>query len=281
MKKRLLTMMLATTMIVGLVGCGSSEEVTKTPVETIVEAEETVVEETIIEETEMVVETVELTEVVEAEPMTFEREDVSITACMTNLGRGGEFRDKYMIGEEDDVYSSNDFLDVEVMTELANRGYNIDDIIITWHVAVNEDGESEWDVYGKDTYGKVDDSGERFAKLYPVIIKTENIDESKEVYNYYLNDVYHGNPDGNADAWYAVAQATKDMKADENYEEIDFNIPENSWTEYYQSYIDETYAESESVCKNITINDWYNGLIYAMFVSETVDLNGYFHIIML
>ena len=50
---------------------------------------------------------------------------------------------------------------------------------------------------------------------------------------------------------------------------------------YLSGEKDETYAESESVCENITINDWYNGLIYAMFVSETVDLNGYFHVIML
>lgn len=288
MKKRIFAMLMATTMIVGLIGCGSSEAVVNTPAETPVEmiveetsieTEETVVEETTVEEMEAVTETLEETEVVEVEPLTFERENIVMTACMTNLGRGGESYDKYMIGEKDDTYNSNDFLDVEVMTELANRGYNIDDLTITWMVAVNENGESEWAVYGKDTYGKVDDTDNHFAKLYPIFIKTENVNEEKEVYNYFPTDVYNGDSNGNADSWYAIAQATKDMKADENYEEIDFNIPQNTWTEYYQSYIDENYTGDDSVCEGMTINDWYNGMIYAMFVSETVDLNGYFHCI--
>ena len=288
MKKKMIVTLLMTAIFIGtLAGCGTKTEepikaVSQTQEETVVEdveipTEEYIVEETTVEEskeTEMVEET---TEVVAAEPMTFERENIVMKACVTNLGRGGETYDKYMIGEE--TYNSNDFLDIEVMTELVNRGYNIDDLTITWMVAVNEDGESEWAVYGKDTYGKVDDTDNHFAKLFPIFIKTENVNAEKEVYNYFPTDVYNGDSNGNADSWYAIAQATKDMKADENYEEIDFNIPQNTWTEYYQSYINENYTGDDSVCEGMTINDWYNGMIYAMFVSETVDLSGYFHCI--
>lgn len=51
MRKKILVTMLMTTILCGLVGCGSSEEVTKTPTETIVEETSIEVEESSVEET--------------------------------------------------------------------------------------------------------------------------------------------------------------------------------------------------------------------------------------
>ena len=66
------------------------------------------------------------------------------------------------------------------------------------------------------------------------------------------------------------------MKADENYEEINFNIPDS----YFKTKTEESiinYLSGEDIAvKDLNLNDWYNGMIYAMFVSKTVDLDGLF-----
>ena len=67
------------------------------------------------------------------------------------------------------------------------------------------------------------------------------------------------------------------MKADENYEEIDFKIPDSYFkTMTEKSLINNVASEEDIIVKDLTLNDWYNGMIYAMFVSKTVDLDGLF-----
>lgn len=286
MQKKILVTMLMTSLVVGLVGCGSAEEVTEIPTstetiveETSIEAEETVVEETTVVET--VVETVEETEVVEAEPMTFEREDFTLYTCVTNFGENySNPHNDYRLINSGYTYSVNDYMDIEIMTELANRGYDISDFTVSWMVAVNKNGT--WS-NGELTYGYSEfaDSDEEFVKLYPIFLKTNGIDSSRIVYNTNSNredlTEYAIRENTDTNVYYAIHQAVADMKADENYVEIDFKIPDSYFkTKTEESLIENVSTEESIIVKNLTLNDWYNGMIYAMFVSKTVDLDGLF-----
>lgn len=285
MKKRLLTLLLTGTLTMSmLAGCGSASDTetdatSQAQEETVVEdvetpTEEIVVEETAVEEsTEMVEET---TEVAEAEPITFERENHIITACMTNLSSETTFG--RLVAEDADTFNTNDYLDVDVMTELLKRGYDIEGFTVTWMVAVNEDGVSNWADLGELAYSKVNDTGEHYAKLYPLFIKDSNVDTSRNLWNKYSgNDCWIGVEEYNSDAWNIVHKAIYDMKQDENYTEIDFNIPDTDFVKYFESVSQARQADDENVLiKNFTINDWYNGMVYAMFESKTIDLDGFF-----
>lgn len=281
MKKKFFAMLMATTMIVGLIGCGSSEEVTETPAETIVEETSIETEESTVEETVVETETVEETEVVEAVPMTFEREDFTLYACVTNFGEdySNPYND-YRLINNDYTYSSNKYMDTEIMTELANRGYDIKDFVVTWMIACNEtgtwtNGELTYDYFG------FDNTDEYEVKLYPIFIKYGEVDSEKLVYNFNRNkedftEYSLTGTDNDAKVWYAIHQGVADMKADENYEEINFNIPDS----YFKTKTEESiinYLSGEDIAvKDLNLNDWYNGMIYAMFVSKTVDLDGLF-----
>lgn len=279
MKKKFFAMLMATTMIVGLVGCGSSEEVSETPAETIVEETSIETEVSTVEEIVVETETVEETEVVEAVPMTFEREDFTLKACVTNFGEDYEGKD-YSLIVNNYTYSSNEYMDTEIMTELANRGYDIEDFIVTWMVACNETGTWSNGELTVD-YFEFDDTDEYEVKLYPIFIKYGEVDSEKLVYNFNrnkedLSEYSLTGTDNDANVWYAIHQGVADMKADENYEEINFNIPDS----YFKTKTEESiinYLSGEDIAvKNLNLNDWYNGMIYAMFVSKTVDLDGLF-----
>lgn len=281
MKKRIITTILAATMLMGLVGCGAKEDTFEHIEETSIEEITVEVEET-IQESEVETEFVEETTIEEnetVEPMSFERENHVITACMTNLSSDTTFG--RLIAENDDTYNTNDYLDIDIMTELANRGYDIDGFAVTWMVAVNEDGMSNWKDLGQLSYSKVNDSEEHFVKLYPLFIKNGNLDFSRIIWNKYNgNDCWEHSENYNPDddsCWNAVHKAVYDMKQDENYVEIDFNIPDTDFAKYFERVSQERQAEDENVLiKDFTINDWYNGMIYAMFESKTVDLDGFF-----
>lgn len=294
MKKKFLSI-LVLTLLIGLVGCSSPSEEAATQEETIVEQESSEVEETttdeaseeteavIGEETEDIVEEAEtVEEEIPDEELTFEREDHVITACVTNLSIDSDFG--VLVSESKNTYSTNDYMNVEIMTELYNRGYDIEGFTVTWMVALNEDGSAKWTFDNGEeseiSYGKVDDSEERYIKLYPLFIKDENIDKSKIVGNYYnAGDCWNLNPnvDSNSGYWEAIHKAIYDMKNDENYEEIDFKIPDTNFKTYIEAKAQKRQANDENVLiKDFTLNDWYNGMIYAMFESKTVDLDGFF-----
>lgn len=289
MKKRLVTLMVAGTLLCStLAGCSSASdtetaETLQTQEETVVEDTDTTIDESVeeeITEEEIDVETLEdATTVTEAEPMTFEREDFTLNACVTNFGEDYEGRD-YRLIVNDYTYSSNEYMDMEIMTELANRGYDIDGFTVTWMVAANESGEWSNDEYSVDYYS-FENTDEYFVKLYPVFIKTDNIDSERIVYNTNCekDDLTHYKIRENTDTnvYYAIHQAVADMKADENYEEIDFKIPDSYFkTMTEKSLINNVASEEDIIVKDLTLNDWYNGMIYAMFVSKTVDLDGLF-----
>lgn len=281
MKKKFFAMLMATTMIVGLVGCGSSEEVSETPAETIVEETSIETEVSTVEEIVVETETVEETEVVEAVPMTFEREDFTLYACVTNFGEdySNPYND-YRLIFNDYTYSSNKYMDTEIMTELANRGYDIEDFVVTWMIACNEtgtwtNGELTYDYFG------FDNTDEYEVKLYPIFIKYGEVDSERIIYNTNSNKEdlteYAIRKNTDTNVYYAIHQAVADMKADENYEEINFNIPDSYFkTKTEKSLLENVSSEDSIIVKDLTLNDWYNGMIYAMFVSKTVDLDGLF-----
>ena len=190
MRKKLITALLVTALLcTTLVGCSSASdtetaETLQTQEETVVEDTDTTTDESAeeeITEEEIDVETLEdETEVTESEPMTFEREDFTLKACVTNFGEDYEGRDFRLI-VTDCTYSSNQYMDMEIMTELANRGYDIDGFTVTWMVALNENGT--WNGDKTVNYFSFENTDEYFVKLYPVFIKTDNIDSERIVYN--------------------------------------------------------------------------------------------------
>ncbi len=285
MQKKILVTLLMTSLVVGLVGCGSAEEVTEIPTstetiveETSIEAEETVVEETTVVETETIEETVEEIEVVEAEPMTFERKDILYPYAVTNFDKYE--KTKYAVYCNEQV-SSNEYMDLDIMTELHNRGYNIENFVVCWMPALNESGT--WTSHDDNTYSlvfnKVNDTDDKYVNIYPVFIKYEGTDFSKPVYNMsnnfdYLTE-YKLRDDNSYASWDKIIEAVDLMRADENYEPIDFKIPETYFSVNKQAYIDKC-GETDEDYKDLTLNDWYNAMIYAMFELETVDLEGMF-----
>lgn len=287
MKKRLVALLMAAAMVSGMVGCGSStetstaaqEEAAAEPEETAepVEAAEEAAEEPeeAIEETAEAEETAEEEEVVE--PMTFERNNYVLVSAVTNITTPEDYPTSgVLFGDDENTFNTNDYIDAEIMTELYNRGYDIDGFTVSWMVALNEDGEKEYQI-GTVPYKKVNDSGERYVKIHPLFIKDSNIDESRLVWNYYKESpwVMYDNPD---DApWDAVHEAVAAMKEDPNYEEIDFHIPETQGNKDFEEAARIRQADYDKITyKDFTINDLYNGMIYAMFVSKTVDLDGFY-----
>lgn len=287
MKKRLVALLMAAAMVSGMIGCGSStemstaaqEEAAAEPEETaepVEEAEEAAAEpEEATEETAEAEETAEEEEVVE--PMTFERNNYVLVSAVTNITTPEDFPiTGVLIGDDKDTFNTNDYIDTEIMTELYNRGYDIDGFTVSWMVALNEDGEYEYEI-GSVPFKKVDDSGEKYVKIHPLFIKDSNIDESRLVWSYFKESPWETNNDADVEAWYAVHEAVAAMKGDPNYEEIDFHIPETQGNKDFTNFARERQAEDERITyKDFTINDLYNGMIYAMFVSKTVDLDGFY-----
>ena len=253
MKKRLLALLMATTMAAGAVGCGSTTEPaeeTATVEETTEEAEAEEVEEEPVEVEEEVEEAAEVEETVEeeveevVEPMTFERNNYEVEVSYANL----EFPDDY-IGHGDIVglstFNTNDYIDSEIMTELVNRGYDIDGFTVSWIVALNEDGEAGYEEFSEPVkYHKFEDTDEEYVKVYPLFIKDSNIDESRQVYDIFETSPWYFKESYNNDAWVAINDAIVDMKADENFEEIDFHIPDVNCNEYFEKVAREREADN-------------------------------------
>lgn len=300
MKKRLLALLLTGTMVMTLLaGCGSesnTETVATSQVqeETVVEdaetPSETIIEETTVEEVENTVEettesieetTVEEKEVVEAEPMTFERTNFKLRTCFTNFGDDyPSTQNEYRVYNNGNSFNTNDYIDIDIMTELSNRGYDISNFVVTWMVAENNSGICKTENYSC-SFSKFEDTDEPLVKLYPIFIKYDGVDTTKLIYNFnkdkedLLNYKLTGT-DNDGAVWYKIHEEVVKMKSDENYEEIDFKIRES----YFKSNVEESihkYLETDTVeIKDLTLNDWYNGMIYAMFESKTVDLDGLF-----
>ena len=288
MEKKLITTFLVTTLLcTTLAGCGSVSDTERD--ETSQVQEETIVEETSIEvedgtveeETVVETETVKETEVIEAEPMTFDRENYILKACVTNFSEDYvNPKHDYRLIANDFTYSVNDYMDIEIMTELANRGYDISDFTVSWMVAVNESGTWSNGELSANFNGFTD-SDEEFVKLYPIFIKNGDFDSSRIVYNTNSNKndltEYKIRENTDTNVYYAIHQGVAEMKADANYIEIDFKIPDSYFkTETEKSLLENVSYEESIIVKDLTLNDWYNGMIYAMFVSKTVDLDGLF-----
>lgn len=297
MKTKIFATILVACMAIGsLTGCGSTAEtetevVSQTQEETVADSVEETVDETDVVEEEsdvMTEEKLEVEDVAETDvaeeseevvEKTYERKDFIIHEFVTNFDEN-ETDYKFYLSCKD-THSSNDYLDAEIMAELDSRGYNIDNFIVTYAPAINANGN--WNLDNEEVpFHSFEGISDDYVKLYPIFIKYGDVDTTKSVYNFtkineetteQLDLEYDDNA---GDTWYKIFDSIYNMKQDETFEEIDFNILECRFSNEVQKCLDEIVLDENIKCDKVTINDWYNGMIYAMFVDKTVDLDGYF-----
>lgn len=299
MKRKLLTVLMIT-MFTCLTGCGSTAE-TETEVasqpqeETVAESVETTVEEAEVIEEESVEEVTEESAEAEAgeseevieEPQevvekTYERKDFTMNYVVTNF-KPSETDYDYSLKLEE-VYSSNDYLATDVMAELESRGYNIANFVVTYEVALNDEGS-----WIKDDeavpFHSFEGINDKYVKLTPIFIKYGEIDDSKLVYDFTLASDEDGSqlkfdPSNNPKAyemWYEIFNCIIKMKSDENFVGIDFKIPDTIYSRNLINAMRPHIEDDENIAiKEFTLNDWYNGMLYALFVEQSIDLDGYF-----
>ena len=279
MKKKILLVMLTVSMIASLLACGKQEEVVEEDmavVETIETMEEIKIEEVTIEEPmveEALEETVdEVTELTEEEKAKYQIADFVIGADATNFKESD-----YLCVRTNIETNLNNFVDYEVMQELEARGYDISNFVVTWIPGVNQDGIVK--VNGEDLeFMKFHDSEEAFVPLYPFFVKTAGWDDSKLVYasNSDFNDIQYYSVEEIGEttpAWLKILEGYLEMKADSDYEIINFNFVNKDFESKVNAKIAE-FCTGEEGYETMDMNEWYNAIIYSMFELKTVDLKG-------
>lgn len=257
MKRKILSVLICMTIVAGTItGCGATKaEEPVAATEETVETVEPEVEETAEVETEEVADTEEAPEVEETVEETAEAEEVSDFSDRENIKlyynlfntTDSELTPVCSIGNVS-PYDSNDYICVDVMRELEARGYNISDYTI-----INRIGKT---------------TEEEFV-MWPMLVKNTDIDSTREnLYDFYTRNANTGidfeasksNEGISAFLNRIITDVYPKMIEDSSYEQIQFEI------------VDHKYVTSfEEMC-GINLNEFFNAVIYDVFVNKTSDV---------
>lgn len=261
MKRKILSVLICMAIVAGTItGCGvaKAEEPVAATEETV-ETVEPEVEETVEVETEEAVNTEEVTEVEveEAVEETAEAEEVSDFSDRENIKlyynllntKDSELKSVCFINDID-PYDSNDYICVDAMRELEARGYDIDDYTIINRIGINKEDKE--------------------FVMWPILVKNTDVDSTREnLFDIYVKntntgiDFEAGSPDANVATFlnYIITDVCPKMIEDSSYEQIQFEI------------VDHKYVTSlEEMC-GISLNEFFNAVIYDTFVNKTSDIS--------